>query len=70
MSYCSKCIIPITRPETFFNENICNACISYEQRKNIDWKKRWKIFIEKIEEIKKKKSFWVELYNSFKWRQR
>tara|TARA_B100002052_G_scaffold255080_1_gene245068 strand:+ start:5825 stop:6967 length:1143 start_codon:yes stop_codon:yes gene_type:complete len=56
MSYCSKCIIPITRPETFFNENICNACISYEQRKNIDWKKRWKIFIEKIEEIKKKKA--------------
>ncbi len=39
--YCNNCIIPSTRPDIEINlDGICNACIAYENRKNIDWKKR------------------------------
>ena len=53
MNYCSRCIIPITRPDQSFNKkNVCNACISFKNRKNINWEKRWSIFLDKIEKIK------------------
>tara|TARA_A100000164_G_C21910159_1_gene775211 strand:+ start:239 stop:1381 length:1143 start_codon:yes stop_codon:yes gene_type:complete len=39
--YCNNCIIPSTRPDIEINsDGICNACIAYENRKNIDWEKR------------------------------
>ena len=57
MNYCSRCIIPITRPDQSFDKkNICNACVSYENRKNINWKKRWSIFLDKIDKIKNLKN--------------
>jgi len=43
MRYCKKCVIPDTRPGIVFNEEgVCSACIHHEQRKNVDWEKRWK----------------------------
>ena len=57
MNYCSKCLIPVSRPDqSFTKDRVCNACVSYEQRKNIDWDTRWKFFLNKIDEIKKKKT--------------
>ena len=68
MNYCSKCLIPISRPDqSFTKDRVCNACVSYEKRKDIDWDARWKFFLNKIDEIKKKKNYRVELCNSIKW---
>ncbi|WP_407399438.1 N-acetyl sugar amidotransferase [Anaerovibrio sp.] len=45
MRYCKKCTMPDTRPGITFDENgVCCACNHYENRKNIDWDKRWKEF--------------------------
>ena len=47
MRYCKKCTMPDTRPGITFDEKgVCCACNHYEQRKNIDWNKRWKEFEE------------------------
>lgn len=43
MRYCKKCVMPDTRPGISFNEEgVCSACQAYENRKNIDWNKRYK----------------------------
>ena len=43
MKYCTKCVMPSTRPGITFDENgICSACQSYERRKTIDWDARYK----------------------------
>ncbi len=43
MKYCKKCTMPDTRPGITFDERgICCACNHYENRKNIDWDKRFK----------------------------
>lgn len=45
MNYCKKCVMPSTRPGITFNQQgICSACQSYENRKNVDYKKRWSEF--------------------------
>lgn len=45
MKYCQRCVIPDTRPNITLNEEgVCNACISYNSRKVIDWKAREKAF--------------------------
>ena len=36
--YCTKCVIPNTRPGLTFNEmGVCSACESAEEKKKIDW---------------------------------
>jgi len=43
MRYCKKCVMPDTRPNILFDEEgVCSACKNYENRKNIDWDKRWR----------------------------
>lgn len=42
MKYCSRCVMPDTRPGISFNaQGVCSACQSYEKRKHIDWDKRY-----------------------------
>ena len=51
--YCSNCLYPNTKPHLFINEQgICNACTSYLNKKNIDWKKRENEFVNLIKKIK------------------
>ena len=39
--YCSRCVMPETKPDLFIDEaGVCNACRSYERRKEIDWDSR------------------------------
>ena len=41
MKYCTKCVMPNTRPGLTFNEEgVCYACQTYESRKNVDYDKR------------------------------
>lgn len=43
MKYCTKCVMPSTRPGITFDENgVCSACQSYENRKDVDYKARFK----------------------------
>ncbi len=42
MKYCTKCVMPDTRPGIQFDKNgVCSACQSFEKRKSIDWDKRY-----------------------------
>lgn len=41
LTYCKRCVMPDTKPDLHLDEEgICNACRSYEARKEIDWNKR------------------------------
>ena len=41
MRYCTHCVMPDTKPDLNFNEEgVCNACVSYQNRSQIDWEKR------------------------------
>ena len=43
MKICKKCIQPDTRPGIYFdNKGICGACLWEEEKKNIDWKERYR----------------------------
>ncbi len=42
MKYCTKCVMPETRPGITFNEaGVCSACISFENRKKVNYEKRF-----------------------------
>ena len=59
MKYCKVCIIPITRPDQFFDsDNICNACRSHQSKTKIDWNKRLNKFKEIIDKFKTNNSRW------------
>jgi len=46
LKYCTKCVMPGTRPGITFNEEgVCSACQAYENRKNIN-------YYERFEELK------------------
>lgn len=41
MKRCRTCVIPNTRPDTYFDETgECAACVNYRQRPTIDWAER------------------------------
>ena len=43
MRYCTKCVMPDTRPGIKFDENgVCSACQAFERRKTVDWDSRFK----------------------------
>jgi N-acetyl sugar amidotransferase len=55
IQFCKKCIYPSTKPELQFNsQGICQGCISYENRKTIDWQLRESQFKEMLKKAKKK----------------
>ena len=38
---CEKCLVTSTRPRVEFKKNICSGCLNFEERKKINWKKRY-----------------------------
>jgi len=39
--YCTRCVMPDTKPDLLLDEEgVCNACRSYENRKEVDWDAR------------------------------
>jgi N-acetyl sugar amidotransferase len=59
MNYCKRCIMPDTRPDQYFNaEGICNACISFDFQKKIDWDNRKKELIKIINQKNLDKDKW------------
>lgn len=42
LTYCRQCVMPDTKPDLFLDEDgVCNACRSYEQRKEVNWTSRY-----------------------------
>jgi len=59
MNYCSKCVMPDTKPElTFDEEGVCNACRAHERKvTSIDWEEREKEFLEIVKKNKKNEGY-------------
>ena len=59
MNYCSKCVMPDTKPElTFDDEGVCNACRAHERKvTSIDWEAREKEFLEIVKRNKKNEGY-------------
>lgn len=50
LKYCTKCVMPNTKPDLHFDaDGVCDACRSAEVKENIDWSKRETEFREVIE---------------------
>lgn len=60
VQYCSRCIMPNTRPRVVFDrEGVCNACQHAEEKWNIvDWDGRKKEFVNFIEPYRSKNGAW------------
>ena len=61
IKYCKLCVLPNTKPNVIFEENICSACKFHSRKKNnikkgINWKKRKTQFNKLIQKIKSKKA--------------
>ncbi len=54
MIRCERCLMPNTRPGIIFNkEGVCQSCINYDKRKQIDWGKRWNDLVKLCERHKR-----------------
>lgn len=60
MQYCTKCIMPSTRPRIVFDKDgVCNACRHAEDKhERIDWEARRKEFLKFIEPFRRKDGYW------------
>jgi len=56
MRYCSKCVIPDTRPGIEIGpDNVCSACVGHsEKERSIDWDKRKAAFEKIVDEVKRR----------------
>ena len=53
IQYCSRCVMPATRPDILFDaEGVCSACRHFEQRPSIDWAARRAELLEVVEEFR------------------
>lgn len=54
MKYCTKCVMPSTRPGITFNEEgVCSACQAFEKENQLIGKhdlKNWRKYVINIEE--------------------
>ncbi len=49
MKYCTRCILPDTRPNILLDEEgVCNACRAHDTKPNIDWSSRDATFREVV----------------------
>jgi N-acetyl sugar amidotransferase len=55
MRYCTRCVMPDSKPDLHFDEEgVCNACRNFEQRPKIDWDQRKKELLKLVEQFKSK----------------
>jgi N-acetyl sugar amidotransferase len=54
MKYCKECLYPNTKPDLIFHDGICNACINFKNRLDINWDQRKEEFINIFEKYKSK----------------
>lgn len=53
ISYCTRCVMPATRPDILFDaDGVCSACRHFDQRPTIDWGVRRAELLEVVEEFR------------------
>ena len=53
ITYCKKCVMPDTKPDLHLDEaGVCNACRSYEKRKEVNWDVRHAELLEVLEKYR------------------
>jgi N-acetyl sugar amidotransferase len=53
LTYCRRCVMPDTKPDLLLDEaGICNACRSYEKRKEVNWDARYKELVSILEKYR------------------
>lgn len=59
LKYCARCVMPHTKPDLHIDEEgVCNACRSYEKRKEVDWDQRKSELLTLLEKYRKHGSNW------------
>jgi N-acetyl sugar amidotransferase len=53
LKYCKSCVMPDTKPDLQLDEKgICNACRSYETRKEVDWDQRYQELLQIVDKYR------------------
>ncbi|WP_137971649.1 N-acetyl sugar amidotransferase [Pseudomonas sp. F(2018)] len=59
LKYCVRCVMPHTKPDLHIDEEgVCNACRSYEKRKEVDWDQRKSELLTLLEKYRQHGSNW------------
>lgn len=59
LKYCVRCVMPHTKPDLHIDEEgVCNACRSYEKRKEVDWDQRKSELLVLLEKYRRHGSHW------------
>ena len=59
LKYCVRCVMPHTKPDLHIDEaGVCNACRSFEKRKEIDWDQRKKELLALLKRYRRNGSNW------------
>ncbi|NWA06301.1 N-acetyl sugar amidotransferase [Pseudomonas gingeri] len=59
MKYCVRCVMPHTKPDLHIDEEgVCNACRSFEKRKEVDWDQRKSELLTLLEKYRRHGSNW------------
>lgn len=54
LTYCKRCVMPDTKPDLHLDEEgVCNACRSYENRKEVDWAARHTELLQVLEKYRR-----------------
>jgi N-acetyl sugar amidotransferase len=54
LTYCRRCVMPDTKPDLHLDEEgVCNACRSYERRKDVDWNQRHEDLVRLLEKYRR-----------------
>lgn len=57
LTYCKSCVMPDTKPDLHLDEHgICNACLSFEKRKEVDWDDRYQELLKLLDKYRQKNS--------------
>jgi N-acetyl sugar amidotransferase len=53
LTYCRHCVMPDTKPDlNLDSEGVCNACRSYQNRKTVDWDKRYQELLQLLDRFR------------------
>lgn len=59
LKYCVRCVMPHTKPDLHIDEEgVCNACRSFEKRKEVDWDQRKSELLTLLEKYRRHGSNW------------
>jgi N-acetyl sugar amidotransferase len=57
LTYCKQCVMPDTKPDLRLDEyGVCNACRSYERRREVDWDARYRELMNVLEKYSRPNS--------------